>query len=127
MIALLQYSVGPDPRVSLDGSAVSAEAFTMDLVEHHEHGTRRLSGALHGQRLTAMGTVTCDRPGESVHAMLMPHTGAPAELREAMVRWAQEEGGADVDSPMEGLSESRSSANAWRLSPLPRTLVTSLQ
>ena len=104
MVTLLQYRAGPDPRVPLEETAVTAEVFTLDLIDHQERGACRLFGAFRGQRLVALGTVASDRPGERTYAVLVPHSGAPAELREALVRWAQTKGYGHVDFPMEGLA-----------------------
>ncbi len=112
MVALLQYHVGPDPRVPLEESAVTAEAFTLDLIDHQERGACRLFGAFRGARLVALGTVATDQPGERTYAMLMPHSGAPPELREAVVRWAQGKGFRQADFPMEGLVGESATASA---------------
>ena len=88
MVLLLQYQPGLDPRVPLDESAVSAELFTLDLIDHQERGAYALLGAFRGAQLVALGTVATDRPGSRTHAMIIPHAGAPQELRAAIVSLA---------------------------------------
>ena len=105
MVALLQYQLGPDPRVPLDESAVSAEVFALDLCDHQERGACQLKGAFQGARLVGLATIATDRAGERTYALLMPHTDAPAALREATLEFARGKGYAHVDFPMEGLGK----------------------
>jgi GNAT superfamily N-acetyltransferase len=103
MVALLQYCPGPDPRVPLDESAVTADAFTLDLADHLERGACALKGAFRGPRLIGLATVAADRSGEQTYGMLMPHTGTPPELLAAAIEFAHSKGYTHVDFPMEGL------------------------
>lgn len=103
MVALLQFRPGPDPRVPLDESAVTAEAFGLDLIEHQERGACCLLGAYRGPRLIGLATVATDRPRDRTYGMLIPHVDAPPELRTAALEFARGEGYAQVDFPMEGL------------------------
>jgi GNAT superfamily N-acetyltransferase len=103
MVTLLQYCPGPDPRVPLDESAVTAEAFTLDLIDHLERGACALKGAFRGPRLTGLATIATDRSGEQTFGLLVPHTGAPPELLAAAIEFAHGRGYTRVDFPMEGL------------------------
>ncbi|MEW6251570.1 MAG: GNAT family N-acetyltransferase [Planctomycetota bacterium] len=118
MVALLQYRPGLDPRVALDESAVSAELFTLDLIDHQERGAYRLLGAFRGSRLVGLATLATERPGERTHAMLVPHTDAPAELRAAIEALAHDRGYAHVEFPMEALAATAQPA-AVRAEPPP--------
>jgi GNAT superfamily N-acetyltransferase len=104
MVAMLQYVRGPDPRVPLGESAVTAQVLALDLVVHQERGACQLFGAFRGGRLVGMATVATDQPAERTYAMLMPHTDTPAALREAVAALARERGYAHVDFPMEALA-----------------------
>lgn len=103
-VAFLQYFSGPDPRVPLGESAVTAETLTLDLYEHQERGACELLAAWRGPRIVGMATVATDRPGQRTFAMLMPHHDAPAELREAVAAAAAARGYVHVDYPMEALA-----------------------
>lgn len=103
MVALLQYRVGPDPRIPLDESAVNAEALTLDLLAHQDRGAGLLLGAFCDERLVGLGSVALDRRGEQTYAILIPHTGYPVVLRDAATRFAQSRGFSSVDFPMERL------------------------
>lgn len=103
MVALLQYCPGPDPRVSVAESAVIAELFALDLIDHQEHSEWQLLGAFRGPRLVGLATVAMDREGARTHAMLIPQTGAPVELRNAIVELAHGRGYEQVDFPMEAI------------------------
>ena len=104
MVALFQYRVGPDPRVPLAESAVTAEVFTIDLVTHLEKGACQLMGAFQGGRLVGLATVATDPSRERTYGMMMPHTGAPPELRQAILEFARSKGYTHVDFPMEALA-----------------------
>jgi GNAT superfamily N-acetyltransferase len=103
MVTLLQYRPGPDPRVPLDESAVNAEVFTLDLIDHQERDACGLIGAFRGPQLVGLATIATERSGERTYGMLIPHTGAPAELRQAVLDFARSKGYTQVDFPMEGL------------------------
>ncbi|MCK4340161.1 MAG: GNAT family N-acetyltransferase [Phycisphaerae bacterium] len=104
MVALLQYRLGPDPRVPLGESAVTAEVFTLDLVAHLEKEVCQLKGAFQGPRLVGLATIATDQPAERTYAMMMPHRDAPPELRQAVLEFARTRGYAQVDFPMEALA-----------------------
>lgn len=104
MVALLQHREGPDPRVPLGESAVTAEVFTLDLVIHLERGACLLKGAFGGPRLLGVASVATDQPGERTYAMLMPCAGAPPQLRQAAIELAHSKGYTQVDFPMEALA-----------------------
>lgn len=108
MVAVLQSAPGPDPRVPLGESAVAAEVLALDLVDHQERGACQLKGAFRGTRLVAFATVATDQPGQRSYAMLIPHTDAPAELRQAVIDFAASHGYSHVDFPMEALGAARS-------------------
>ncbi len=101
---LLQFQPGPDPRVSIAESGVVAELFTLDLLDHQERGKCRLLGAFRGPRLVGLASLATDADGPRTYAMLMPHAGAPVELRDAVCAAARERGYADVAFPMEALA-----------------------
>jgi GNAT superfamily N-acetyltransferase len=103
LVAMLQYHPGPDPRVPLDESAVTAEAFTLDLIGHAERGVCGLQGAFHGPRPVGLATIATDRTGERTYGMLIPHTDAPPELPAAAIEFARSKGYTQVEFPMEAL------------------------
>ncbi len=103
MVAFLQFRNGPDPRVPLEESAVSAHEFTLDLIDHQERGACRLKGAFRGPCLLGLASVAMDRYGGRTYALLLPHTDAPTELRQAVIESACDKGYEGVDFPMEVL------------------------
>ncbi len=103
MVALLQHRPGPDPRLPIAESAVSAELFTLDLIGHQERGAAQLRGAFFGDRLLGLGTLATERPGPRTYAMLVPHQDAPPALRTALLELARERGYEQVDFPMDAL------------------------
>jgi GNAT superfamily N-acetyltransferase len=119
MVTLLQYSPGPDPRVPLDESAVTAEVFTLDLIDHTERGACALKGAFRGARLVGLATVAIDRSGERTYGMLIPHSAPPPELRAAVLEFAQSKGYAHVDFPMEALRAAEPAAAATTAAASP--------
>lgn len=106
MVVLLQYRAGPDPRVALDESAVAAEAFTLDLIDHQERGAGQLLGAFKGPQLVGFGSVASDRTGPHTYGMLVPHDAPEAALRAALIESATGRGYAHVDFPLESLGRS---------------------
>lgn len=107
LIALfLQYRLGPDPRVPLGESAVTAKFFAQDLVTHQERNACLLMGAFQGARLTGLATLAIDKTGDRTYAMMMPHADAPDALRQALQAAAREKGYTQVDFPMEALAHS---------------------
>ncbi len=122
MVALLQYRPGPDPRVPLEESAVTAEVFLLDLIDHLERGAAGLKGAFVGPRLVALASVALDRPGDRTYGMLIPHTDAPASLRAAVIEFARGRGYMHVDFPMESLpgpAATQTSAGPASAGPTP--------
>lgn len=105
IVSLLQHRPGPDPRVSTDESAVSAEDNGLELLSRQEEGTCKLCGAFCGDRLVSLASVATDQLGERTYAMLMPHGDSPPALREAVIEFARSKGYAQVDFPMEALGE----------------------
>ena len=106
MVALLQFRLGPDPRVPVGESAVTAPAFTLDLIAHVERGLCQLKGAFQGSHLVGLASVATDQEGHRTYAMIMPHTDAPPELRTAVHEFAASRGYTQVDFPMEALAPS---------------------
>lgn len=103
MVVLLHNRAGPDPRVGLNESAVSAERMTLELIEQAEAGRCHLKAAFHGFRLVGLATLALDRQTERTFAVIMPHDEAPAVLRTAVIDFARSLGYARVDFPMEAL------------------------
>lgn len=101
MVALLQHVAGPDPRMTLDESAVTAELFTLDLLAQQDKQRCRLLGAFSGARLLALATLAIDTPPPRTYAMVIPHRDAPQPLRDALHAAAGERGYAHVDFPLE--------------------------
>ncbi len=104
MVTLLMYREGPDPRVPLAESAVTAEVFAHDLLEHVDKEMCVLFGAFQGERLVGLATVALDQHGPRTYGMVLPHTGAPAELRETVQKLAVERGYEQLVFPMEALA-----------------------
>jgi GNAT superfamily N-acetyltransferase len=115
MVVLLHNRPGPDPRISLDESAVTADQTALELVAQQEAGKCLLKAAFRGTRLIALGTVAVEHPGERTYAMIMPHSDAPPILREALLDLARTKGYSQVDFPMEALAAPEVSVVA----PLP--------
>jgi GNAT superfamily N-acetyltransferase len=105
IVALLQYRSGPDPRVSLDESAVTAESTGLELLGRQDKGTCKLRGVFRGTRLVALGSVATDELGDRTYAMLMPHGESPLPLRETIIELARSKGYSQVDFPMEALTK----------------------
>jgi GNAT superfamily N-acetyltransferase len=105
LVALLQHRRGPDPRVSLDESAVTAETTALELINQQEHAACRLVAARCDERIVGLGSVALDQTGPRTYAMLMPHDQPPAGLREAVLERARQQGYEQVDFPMEGLAQ----------------------
>lgn len=104
MVGLLQFRPGPDPRVPLSESAVSAEVFTLDLLDHLERDACVLLGAFQGEHLIAMATLAIDAPPPRTFGIVVPHDNPPAELRQALQTAAQARGYTQVNFPMETLA-----------------------
>jgi N-acetylglutamate synthase-like GNAT family acetyltransferase len=104
MVVLLHNRPGPDPRIALDESAVTADQTALELIAQQEAGKCLLKAAFQGTRLIAFGTIAIDHPGERTYAMIMPHSDAPPTLRETLIEVARAKGYAHVDFPMEALA-----------------------
>jgi GNAT superfamily N-acetyltransferase len=107
LATLLYNRAGPDPRASLDESAVAAERSTLELLAQQEAGTCQLKAAFHGARLVALASVALDAPGDRTYAVIMPHDDAPEKLRDTVIQFARGRGYANVDFPMEALAPRR--------------------
>ena len=104
LVELLQHCSGPDPRISLDESAVAAETVVLDLVDQNERGVSHLQASMRNDRMVALASVATDRIGDRTHAMIMPHDARDTKLREAVIAFAAAKEYAHVDFPMEALS-----------------------
>ncbi len=118
MVVLLHNRPGPDPRISLDESAVTAEQTALELIAQQEAGKCLLKAAFRGPRLIALGTVAIGQPGERTYGMITPYSDAPPPLREALVEVAHGKGYAQVDFPMETLAAAEL-AHAAAATPTP--------
>ncbi|MBU0639682.1 MAG: GNAT family N-acetyltransferase [Planctomycetes bacterium] len=105
IVALLQHRAGPDPRLALDESAVSAELTALELISQHEQGTCHVMGTFCADRALGVGSVAADRIGQRTYAILMPHGTELPELREAITAHARSQGYTQVDFPMETLAD----------------------
>lgn len=117
LMRLLQHRDGPDPRVPLAESAVSAELFGLDLIDHAEDGTALLLGSVQGGRVTGVASIATDSPPPHTYALLIPHTGTPAALRSTAVFAAQQGGYTDLRFPMESLDKLPAWAAAGKPEP----------
>jgi GNAT superfamily N-acetyltransferase len=104
LVVLLYNRSGPDSRVSLDESAVTAELTALDLISRFEAGTCHLKAAFHGSRLIGLASVATEPMGDRTYAMITPYADTPAALREAAIEFAQSKGYQKVDFPMEALA-----------------------
>ncbi len=104
IVALLQHRPGPDPRVSLDETAVAAEAFVLELINGQARGTCALRAAFRGPQVFGFASVATDQLGERTYAVQMPHNEPLPALREAIVELARTKGYTQVDFPMEALA-----------------------
>ena len=104
LAVLLFNRPGPDSRVSLDESAVTAEVTGLDLISRLEAGTCHLKAAFYGARLIGLASVATEPLGNRTYAMITPHTDTPAALREAAIDFAHGKGYEQVDFPMEALA-----------------------
>lgn len=103
MVAFLQFAPGPDPRVPQSESATGAELLTLDLLDHLDRGACLLKGAYRGRRLVGLASLATGHDPPRTFAVVMPHRGAPAVLREAVIETAAQRGYTQVDFPMETL------------------------
>ena len=104
LVALQQYQPGFDPRIAADESAVAAEFSMLELLHQQEAGQTLLLAAWQGPRIAALATLATQHPGPRTYAALLPHNGAPAELRETLLKEARTRGYPQVEFPMEALA-----------------------
>lgn len=104
MVALLQDCPGPDPRVSLQESATTAELAMLELIKQQEDETCTLLAAVRAERIVAIASLATVQPGEKTYAMILPHDAAPDALRDAVLKTADEKNYGPVDFPMETLA-----------------------
>ncbi|MFQ5805992.1 MAG: GNAT family N-acetyltransferase [Phycisphaerae bacterium] len=105
LVALLQHHCGPDPRVSLEESALAAEATALELIAQQERRACRLLVACRRDRIVGLGSVATDQIGHRTYAMLLPHDRPPEGLREALLNFAGAQGYEQVDFPMAALAK----------------------
>ena len=110
LVALLQHHAGPDPRVGLDESALTAETTALELLTQQERGACRLKATCCHGRIIGLGSVATGQEGQRTYAMLMPHDCPPQGLREAVLEFARAQGFVQVDFPMEALGEAPATA-----------------
>ncbi|MFO0839316.1 MAG: hypothetical protein U1D55_12430 [Phycisphaerae bacterium] len=106
MFALLQRAPGPDPRVSLRESALSAEATLLEWLAQRSRGVTAMLGAFHDDELSGIATCAIDQLGQRTYAMTLPHGiwTDVAPLRAAVVDFAKTRGYEQVDFPMDALA-----------------------
>ena len=121
IVVLLHHFVGPDPRVGLAQSALSAEGTALDLIRQQEGGSCRLLAACHQDRVVGLGSVAVNREGGRTYAMLLPHDHPPEGLREAVLEFASKQGYAQVDFPMEALAVTPAPGTPVDDQPSPRS------
>lgn|GEM_PF-954086 len=117
IVVLLLHRPGPDPRISLDESAVGAEQTALELVAQQEAGKCVLKAAFCGPRLVGLASLAVDQTGDRTYAAVMPHARAPLftgeppwrePLRSAVLEEARKRGYGSVDFPMEALAQAAS-------------------
>lgn len=104
LVALLQHRPGPDPRVSIDESATTAEINTLELFSEQDRNTCRLLVSQRAGRIVGLASVATDQTGERTYAMVIPHDGEHDALRAALVELGRSRAYAHVEFPMESLS-----------------------
>jgi hypothetical protein len=104
IVALLQHQSGADPRVAIAESAVAAETAATDLLNQQETGVCKLLGAESGGKLRGLASLAVDQLGKKSYAMIVPPTGAPAELQAAVVALGQTKGYEHVEFPLSALA-----------------------
>jgi len=122
LVSLLQHHPGSDPRVSLEESALTAEATALELIDQQESGDCRLIAASRRKRIVGLGSVATGQAGPRTYAMLLPHDHPPEGLRSNMLDFARTRGYAQVDFPLEALAKTTAggaSASALANSPPP--------
>jgi GNAT superfamily N-acetyltransferase len=110
LVALLMHFRGADPRVPLDESAVTADAFALDLLAQQKRGTCRLLAAQRAGRLIGAASVATDQLGDRTYAAMIPADAQIDPLREGVVAAAQAKGYTRVEWPMEVLAATPTTA-----------------
>ena len=106
IVALLQHHHGPDPRVSLEESALAAEAAALDLITQQQQGSCHLLVACRQKRIIGLGSVATEQAGGRTYAMTLPHDQPADGLRQALIDLGRARGCQQVDFPMEALARS---------------------
>lgn len=106
IVALLQHYSGPDPRVSLEESALAAEATALDLLTQQHQGACHLMVATRQRRIVGLGSVATGQAAQRTYAMTLPHDQLADGLRQALVDLGRARGFQQVDFPMEALARS---------------------
>lgn len=101
LVAALMHCSGADRRVTPQEAALSAERTALELVEQSDRGHCVLLGAWCEDRLAGVASVAVDQLGGRTYAMIIPHTGAPEDLRAGVIGLAQARGYEQVDFPLE--------------------------
>lgn len=101
LMELLQDNPGPDPRVTLAESAVAAESTVADWLRQSTRGLCHLLVAIQEGRGAGLAVIASDRLGPRTHAIVAPHSVAPAALRAAVIEFARGRGYEFVDLPFE--------------------------
>jgi GNAT superfamily N-acetyltransferase len=104
IVALLQHHGGADPRVAIADSAAFAEATATDLLNQQDGGACKLLGAESGGKLLGLASLAVDQLGKRSYAMILPHSGGPAELTEAAVALGSAKGYERVEFPLSALA-----------------------
>jgi GNAT superfamily N-acetyltransferase len=103
LVALQMYCGGADRRVSPWEAALSAERAALELVEQSDRGHCALLGAWYEDRLAGAASVAVDQLGGRTYAMIIPHEGAPQELRAGAIGLARARGYEQVEFPLEAV------------------------
>ena len=106
IVALLQHYGGPDPRMTLEESALAAEGTTLDLFTQQQQGACHLMVACRQRRIISLGSVATDQDAGRTYAMTLPHDQPVDGLRQALIDFARARGCQQVDFPMEALARS---------------------
>lgn len=103
LVALLMHGGGPDPRMSPQEAAVSAERTALELVQQADRGQCALLGAWCEERLAGVASIATDQLGGRTYAMIVPHRGAPENLRPGVIALARARGYEHVEFPLEAV------------------------
>lgn len=103
IVALLQHRPGPDRRASLAQSARTAENDALKWIRDQERGVCAVHVTWQADRIVALATLATDQIGTRTYAMILPHDGAPPELRATVEAAARTRGYERVEYPLEAL------------------------